>query len=252
VEPDCAQTRLTEIVKSKAEEWGAALVGVAHVSDLKSLETIPAGFLEPWRTAVALGVEIPWQSFEAMETQPTREYSSACAIANQTLQELGGRVVSLLCECGFTSTFVGPTGVEDWTTWSARLSHKAVAYMAGRGWIGKSGLLVTRDMGPRVRLATVLTSCALQKDQPMTNACGGCVLCVDACPGRAIIGASLKTYAEDRADVLLVNRCVDTMSTRFGSLEGVDPYRCGLCIKVCPFGRKASRGKMRPIPYDEH
>lgn len=67
------------------------------------------------------------------------------------------------------------------------LSQKAVAQQAGLGGIGKSSLLVTPALGPRVRLGTVFTNVALAPDAPYPgNECGRCRVCAEACPAHAV------------------------------------------------------------------
>ena len=64
------------------------------------------------------------------------------------------------------------------------------ATSAGLGWIGKNGLLINPDHGPRLSLATVLTDAPLRPDEPIEQClCGECTLCVEHCPSRAITGA---------------------------------------------------------------
>ena len=72
------------------------------------------------------------------------------------------------------------------THWHSYISHKAVAIAAGVGWQGKSLVVVNREHGPRIRLATILTNLRLEPDEPITNLCGACSSCAEACPGQAI------------------------------------------------------------------
>ena len=62
-------------------------------------------------------------------------------------------------------------------------NHKMAATSAGLGWIGKNGLLISTDYGPRLSLATVLTDAPLEPDAPMEHSlCGECMLCMKHCP----------------------------------------------------------------------
>jgi epoxyqueuosine reductase len=71
---------------------------------------------------------------------------------------------------------------------SGDLSLKHLAVAAGLGKIGRSGLLLTKEFGPRVRLAAVITTARLTPDHEMTEEapCEDCSACVKACPVNAI------------------------------------------------------------------
>jgi epoxyqueuosine reductase QueG len=115
------------------------------------------------------------------------------------------------------------------------ISHKLAAHRAGLGWIGKSCLLVTPDHGPRVRWITVLTDAPLTPTgSPMEQRCGTCTACVDICPVQAFTGRPFHRDEprEARFDAAACDRY-------FRELEaGSGPVVCGLCLFVCPHGRK--------------
>ena len=72
----------------------------------------------------------------------------------------------------------------------ALFNHKMAATSAGIGWVGKNGLLISPEHGPRLSLATVLTDAPLAPDAPVeAGRCGECTLCRDHCPSGAITGA---------------------------------------------------------------
>jgi epoxyqueuosine reductase len=124
-------------------------------------------------------------------------------------------------------------------------SQKLAAHLAGLGWIGKNCLLVTPDHGPRVRWIAVLTDAPLiPTGKPMEPRCGKCTECVDICPVHAFTGRPFHADEPRKArfDAALCDRYFNEIET--GSSPGV----CGLCLYVCPFGRKGthhSAGKER-------
>lgn len=117
----------------------------------------------------------------------------------------------------------------------AQFSHKLAAHLAGLGWIGKSCLLITPDNGPRVRWTTILTDAPLQPTgNKMESKCGTCNECVRICPVQAFTGRNF-TEGESRELRYDAKKCEDY----FNEMErnGQIPV-CGLCVYVCPHGRK--------------
>ncbi len=110
-------------------------------------------------------------------------------------------------------------------------THKIAATSAGIGWIGKNGLLITREFGPRLSLATVLTDAPLETGVPMESSqCGECRLCLDFCPSEAITGEHW-TRSDPFVELVQPEKCKShKKSTR--RLSGKP--NCGLCINICP------------------
>jgi len=107
-----------------------------------------------------------------------------------------------------------------------------VAVDAGLGTIGRMGLLMTPDLGPRVRISVVTTSLPLpvkkQKPDPSTlHFCHHCQKCARNCPASAIPeGPRTKEGGVDRWKIDS-ERCY-----HFWTTSGTD---CGRCISVCPY-----------------
>ena len=114
-------------------------------------------------------------------------------------------------------------------------NHKMAATSAGIGWVGKNGLLISADHGPRLSLATVLTDARLTPDTPMEHSlCGSCTLCIDHCPSRAITGASWSRH-DPFVELVRLEACRSHKTTK---RQTTGKPNCGLCINICPYGRK--------------
>ena len=110
-----------------------------------------------------------------------------------------------------------------------------LAQRAGIGWVGKHGLLITPEYGPRVRLAAVYTNI---ENLPLeeSNAhgwieeyCRICGICVRECPPRAIRDEFV-THETGRITHILQQECFEYFAQHYG---------CSVCIKVCPFSESA-------------
>lgn len=120
------------------------------------------------------------------------------------------------------------------------IMEKAWAEQAGLGWIGKHSNLVSSDHGSWLLLGEILTTLELEQDEPATDLCGSCTLCIQACPTRAIT----EPYVVD------ANRCLsyltiehrgeaDTIPSDLQRQFGNHIFGCDDCLDVCPFNLRA-------------
>ena len=96
------------------------------------------------------------------------------------LAKLQKRTVRFLKARGHRTLAIPPDSDRKKGTFISKLyslfNHKMAATSAGLGWIGKNGLLISADYGPRLSLATVLTDARLGPDAPMEHGlCGDCI-----------------------------------------------------------------------------
>jgi epoxyqueuosine reductase len=70
---------------------------------------------------------------------------------------------------------------------SAPVLDKAWAAKSGLGWIGKHSNLLTQQVGSFYFIAELIVDLDLECDTPVTDHCGTCTACIDACPTQAIV-----------------------------------------------------------------
>lgn len=120
---------------------------------------------------------------------------------------------------------------------TAPMMDKAWAVRAGLGWIGKSTNLITTDHGSWVFLGEIILDIELEyNDEPVSDHCGSCTACIDACPTEAIT----EPYVVDARKCIsyaTIELRDDELPTYFdGKLEGWI-YGCDICQDVCPWNR---------------
>lgn len=122
---------------------------------------------------------------------------------------------------------------------SAPLLERSLAVKAGLGWIGKHSLLINRKLGSFVFISELVVNLELPYATDfMNDACGGCTLCIDACPTQAILpGRSID--ANRCISYLTIENKEDFISPEFeGQLQGWN-FGCDICQDVCPWNRRS-------------
>lgn len=120
-------------------------------------------------------------------------------------------------------------------TLHAEFSTKEAARRAGLGWIGKNGLLVTEQYGPRLSMSGILIDSDIETGIPVEeSSCGSCDLCVKACLFQTLSGVAW-TKQVTNADIVDYRRCHE-MRNRAKQTKLGRKLACGKCIVSCPYG----------------
>jgi len=215
----------------KAREMGASITGFSWVGDKLSKD------LEKLEYAVVVAVRLSDFIIDQIEDKPTYTYFHHYRTVNTLIDQITLRCMSMIQEKGYKAFAVPASqtirGKDD--PYTGVFQHKTAAVRAGLGWIGKSGLFISHQFGPRVRLGTVLTDMELPVSSiPVESRCGECRECVRNCPASALTGNAW-TEGCDRSFVVDAKACSDYMNANFKHIGRGSV--CGICIKVCPAGR---------------
>lgn len=190
--------------------------------------------------AIVMGIRLPDNIVDMLEDRTDRTgaalYRHTCYdTVNAALDTMALRTANTLQQLGYRAFPVPASKRANHELIAGVFSQKLAAHLAGLGWIGRSCLLVTPECGPRVRWVTVLTDAPLAPTGPaIESRCGVCRACVEICPVHAFTGRPFIAGEprEARYNAALCDRY-------FKELEAQDsPAVCGLCLWVCPYGRR--------------
>jgi epoxyqueuosine reductase QueG len=193
------------LVKTKAKEFGADLVGIAsgavldaHPPDAKHPQT-PSLVSPRDNKSVIVLAKRHLTGTGRLKDWNERHKQYAAELTLSQLEEASLKLVYFLeDEAGYPALIIPPVHtdaarnfaayMEGGTYGALSLVHAAVE--AGLGTLGLNLMLLTPEYGPRVILTAVLTSAELEPDRRLTQplcvgeACGRCLL---ACPGDAVL-----------------------------------------------------------------
>jgi reductive dehalogenase len=222
----------TDRVKGYARNRGADLVGITEINPLWIYSQRGEIFHENWEDwgkevtvehqyAIVFATEMSFEMVGTGPHSPTMiesmgNYAQGAYIATQLAQ--------FIANLGYSAT-------------ASHLRHYdalmvPLAVDAGLGELGRLGYLVTKELGPRVRLGAVTTDLPLMPDKPVDigveDFCCICKKCAVCCPSNSI------PEEKDRTPVngsLRWKLNEETCFEYWGKI-GTD---CNICMRVCPW-----------------
>jgi len=220
-----------KILIEKAKKEGASLISFGYVGDI-----VPPGY-EDMTHAVSFAVHLSERVIEDIKNGPTHMYFHHYRTVNRIIDDIEFKIGYEIEQMGYRYFPVASSQSINLKNsyYEAFFSHKMAATRSGLGWVGKNGLLITPEFGPRVRLGTVLTDLPLPLSDPVTkSSCNLCNLCVDACPAVALSGKNWEV-GMPRCEIVDAKACSNHMSKYYKHIGRGSV--CGICIAACPKGR---------------
>ena len=111
-----------------------------------------------------------------------------------------------------------------------------LAVNAGMGELGRHGLMLTRELGSSLKLATVTTDLPMITDSPVDigadEFCRDCKICAEACPSGAVPRGNKKVIHGVEKWAIAADACF-----RVWQETGTD---CGVCVASCPWTKPDS------------
>lgn len=227
---------MSQRVKKAAKVLGADLVGICQLdsrwvySRWFNLHTREEGELElpeGCKYAIAIAVEMDYDMFK---TSPNEVEGAATGLGYSKMAFVAGSVAHFIRDLGYTAIASGN---------DTALSIP-IAIDAGLGELGRNGLLITPNFGPRVRISKVITDLPLVPDEPIevgaAEFCETCGKCAEDCPGNAITnGERIDQPVNESTNPGVLKWPVNGEKCfKFWSQNNTC---CGNCIRVCPFNK---------------
>ena len=118
---------------------------------------------------------------------------------------------------------------------SAPVHERAWAKLSGLGWIGKNSLLINKNMGSYFFIAEIISDLDLEYDSPVSDMCGKCTRCIDACPTDAITKAQV-IDAQKCISYLTIENKKEIPKELQKNMNGYI-FGCDICQEVCPWNK---------------
>ena len=118
---------------------------------------------------------------------------------------------------------------------SAPIMEKAWAKKSGLGWVGKNTNLISKKTGSFFFIAEIIVDLELEYDNEVTDHCGSCNACLDACPTDAL-------YEPYKIDA---SKCISYFTIELKDQFPNDLkkdfndwiFGCDICQDVCPWNK---------------
>lgn len=120
---------------------------------------------------------------------------------------------------------------------SAPVMDKAWVERSGLGWMGKNGNMLNKELGSWFLIGEMILDVPFVYDEPVSDHCGSCTRCLDACPTNAIY-EPYKINSEKCISYLTIE-LKDKIPDELHRQMGEWAFGCDICQDVCPWNRKA-------------
>lgn len=222
--------RMSAYIKRAAKLFGASLVGICKLN--RNWLYAEANIPEKFENVIVMAVEM---DSDGIATSPSVLAAAATGVGYSKMAFI------LACMGEFTRNL----GYEAIQCGNDTALSVPLAIDAGIGELGRNGLLITPQYGPRVRLCKILTDLPLEPDKPIEfgvkEFCKKCKLCAKNCKANAI-----SMDDEPSFNVACLSNNPGTLKWYvngelcylFWCENGID---CSTCIKVCPYNRASTK-----------
>jgi Pyruvate/2-oxoacid:ferredoxin oxidoreductase delta subunit len=217
---------VTAEIKAKAMELGFAMVGVTSY-DNRYTYLSRRKWIKPYPHAICIAIE---QHFEETQKIPSESAERMVFATYRRGADMALELVDYIRSLGYRGQFQHPN--------DGGSTFIPMFVEAGMGQMGAMGYLLSPHFGSRHRLMIITTDAEVTYDKPVDygiqNFCAICQVCVNRCPGRALLREKVWWRGVEKFK-LIAKRCRPVMA-RYAA--------CGVCMKVCPIQRYGMKAVM--------
>ena len=249
-------------IEKKAIRLGAVAVGVCSVGSLTKANAVDLDVLPSAKTALVIAcghsrAALDSKNLQVKQNDTMATYEKVRSVSKGLAMALEGQ--------GYKAVAIPPFLPMDMSDGKygmvGSVDLRKAAVEAGIGSYGKSGLVLVKGFGPRVRLGAVLTSAPLKltKKRSKFLCPKECQICLSGCPGKALLGegkidkrACGRVILEFglRGMIKFVGEMIEASAEKKAELLKSYPFRelwqtlasgnyyfCFECQALCPIGK---------------
>jgi ferredoxin len=203
--------------EKKAKDLGVDLIGYTPLIE----DFIFYNLKVYGRNLIILGMEMRW---DEIKTAPSINCSIEAFRVYYKLGEITIQLTEYLKKLGYKSEAHHPFG--------GKFLFPPHVVAAGLGIMGRNGLVITPEFGPRQRWGIISTDAEIPPPikndlKPLEDYCKECGACIRGCKG----GAAYETpiHHNDSPVITHIDRskCIDSL---------INNNYCSYCLKICPQG----------------
>jgi epoxyqueuosine reductase len=204
--------------EKKAREFDVDFIGYIPVNQ----NYIFKGLKVYGKNAIILGMEMKW---DKIKTAPSAQCEIEVFRVYKVLGDVTIQLTEYLKQHGYKSEAHHPFG--------GKLLYGPHVVAAGLGVMGRNGLIITPEFGPRQRWSIITTDAEIQESLPrnlneLREFCESCGLCVEKCKGNAVYENPIQ-----KANGIITHidrsKCITSI---------LNNNYCSYCLRICPQGIK--------------
>lgn len=219
-------------LKSRLEEQQAAGYASGFEKGTNEERTEPARLLPKAESIIAIALAYPTRMKNEPKSAKGDRRGMFCraswgtdyhVVLREKLDKLAAFLMERVPE--FSCSSMVDTG---------ELSDRAVAERAGIGFSGKNTFIISPEHGTYMYLGEMITNIPFPPDEPMTDGCGTCTKCIDACPTGALMEPG---RLNARQCLAFLTQTKNFMPEEHRDKLGNFIYGYETCQVVCPYNK---------------